>query len=246
MVGALVFSGLLLLLHIGLRLGRSVSKRRYEFSSWQRQLLCRADWTGQCDPGGSGVGDGRPGKAVRVALAQPIAAFVGGCAMVATILGLRLLFGGPLDRQSIWNTFRIIAIGGAALALLMALEVSVLVRWIRRTGLQWARISAMPELKIVKLLLPAMVLTIIYWVALRITLTFAFGLPFAVLELSAADIRESVRRMVLVLSGAVGGLMVGIVWRLIERSVQWRQVIIVAAAGSSVPLSPNFGAAGLV
>jgi uncharacterized membrane protein YoaK (UPF0700 family) len=33
-----------------------------------------------------------------------------------------------------------------------------------------------------------------------------------------------------VLTGAaIGGLMVGLVWRLIERSVQWRQVIIVAA-----------------
>jgi uncharacterized membrane protein YoaK (UPF0700 family) len=36
--------------------------------------------------------------------------------------------------------------------------------------------------------------------------------------------------ILLVLNGtSIGGLMVGLVWRLIERSVQWRQVIIVAA-----------------
>jgi hypothetical protein len=226
-VGALVFWGLLLLLHIGLRLCIQETIRNSDQANvnlYVAQIILANTIL-------AGVAVVMAGRVRRFRwLHSLIAAFVGGCALVAAILGLRLLFGGALDLQSIWNTFSIIAIGGAALALLMALEVSMLVRWIRHTGLQWARISAMPELKIAKLLLPAIVLTIIFWVTLLITLMFAFGLPFAVLGLSAADIHGPVRRMLVVLSGAaIGGLMVGLVWRLIERCVQWRQVIIVAA-----------------
>jgi hypothetical protein len=231
--GALVFWGLLLLLYIGLRLGAFGIQETIRNSD-HANVNFYVVQIGLANTILAGVAVVIADRVRRFRwLHSLIAAFVGGCAMVAAILGLRLLYEGALDRQFIqfiWNTISSITIGGAALALLIALEVSMVVRWIRLTGLQWARISAMPELKIAKLLLPAMVLTTIFWVTLFITLIFAFGLPFFVLGLSARDMQGPVTRMLLVLGvPAVGGLMVGLVWRLIERSVQWRQVIIVAA-----------------
>jgi hypothetical protein len=229
-VGALVFWGLLLLLHIGLRLGAFGIQETIRNSD-QANVNFYVAQIGLANTILAGVALVMADRVRRLRwLHSLIAAFVGGCAMVAAILGLRLLYGGALDRQFIWNTISSITIGGAALALLIALEVSMLVRWIRRTGLQWARISAMPELKIAKLLLPAMVLTTIFWVTLFITLIFAFGLPFFVLGLFDPDIQGPFWSILLILNcGAIGGLMVGLVWRLIERSVQWRQVIIVSA-----------------
>jgi Novel STAND NTPase 1 len=230
MVGALVFWGLLLLLHIGLRLGAYGIQETIRNSD-QANVNFYVAQIALANTVLAGVAVVIAGRVRRFRwLHSLIAAFVGGCAMSAAILGVRLLFGGAMDLQFIWNTFSIIAIGGTALALLMALEVTILVRWIRRTGLQWARISAMPELKIAKLLLPAIVLTIIFLVTLVIVSIFALAPPVIALGLSARDIHEPVRRILLSLNvAAIGGLMVGLVWRLIERSVQWRQVIIVAA-----------------
>jgi Novel STAND NTPase 1 len=230
MVGALVFWGLLLLLHIGLRLGAYGIQETIRNSD-QANVNFYVAQIALANTVLAGVAVVIAGRVRRFRwLHSLIAAFVGGCAMSAAILGVRLLFGGAMDLQFIWNTFSIIAIGGTALALLMALEVTILVRWIRRTGLQWARISAMPELKIAKLLLPAIVLTIIFLVTLVIVSIFALAPPVIALGLSARDIHEPVRRILLSLNvAAIGGLMVGLVWQLIERSVQWRQVIIVAA-----------------
>lgn len=63
-----------------------------------------------------------------------LAAFIGGSVMTIGVLLLNLLFGGTIDGGFAWYTFSQVVNGGALLALPVALCVSVLAGWVRRSG----------------------------------------------------------------------------------------------------------------
>jgi Zn-dependent protease with chaperone function len=64
------------------------------------------------------------------------AAFVAGCVMTSGLLVLNLLFGGRIDPMITWQTFCFVVNGGAFLALLIAMGVSLLAGWISQPGRQ--------------------------------------------------------------------------------------------------------------
>ncbi len=56
--------------------------------------------------------------------------------MTSGLLVLNLLFGGRIDPMITWQTFCFVVNGGAFLALLVAMGVSVLAGWISQPGRQ--------------------------------------------------------------------------------------------------------------
>lgn len=60
------------------------------------------------------------------------AAFVAGCVMTAGVCDSILIYGQTIDSYFVWVVLGFMVNGGAILALLAALVVSVLVGWIRR------------------------------------------------------------------------------------------------------------------
>lgn len=62
-----------------------------------------------------------------------MAAFICGCISAFGLLALNLLFGGTFGLEITWLTVALVVNGGALLALLVAMSISMLIEWMNRT-----------------------------------------------------------------------------------------------------------------
>jgi Zn-dependent protease with chaperone function len=128
LVGGSVFSGLLLLIRMGVHLSVPEAIRgNYQFRIILTIIQIVLAALIQATAAGIVAGWVR-----RLgALHGLFAAFVGGCVMTVGIVVIDLLFGGTITASFIWQTFCLVVNGGALLALPIALIVSVIVQEIR-------------------------------------------------------------------------------------------------------------------
>jgi hypothetical protein len=130
LVGGLVFCVLLLIIRIVAHLSVPEPLRSTDQFNWAFYLSSLA-LAALLQAGIAGIVAGRVRRLG--SLHGLFAAFIGGCVMTIGMLGLNLLFGGTATADFIWITFSLVVNGGALLALPIALGVSALAGWLRKT-----------------------------------------------------------------------------------------------------------------